>query len=149
MSEELSEDDIEIGKEISLPYPMTRYKFNVNFGGLESEYWRVGVFKECDEYYTYYTCTKEGKIHITALSVAEMPDRYMNRVVYSIRFTDPDGERIGANKTIHLATVNKFLKMISGENGYFSDYEIDGIIHQDKTFNETIRGLDNEQSRND
>ena len=66
----------------------------------------------------------EGLVIYEILSIAKMPGRFIDRIIYKRWCIDPEGEKHN-NGSVLTVTVNKFKKDIESESPFSADYEID------------------------
>jgi hypothetical protein len=92
--------------------------------------WEPGcwLFEDCDgsdygmsrDFYA----NDEGEVIYQILSIAEMPGRYMDRVIYKRWCIDPTGKKYN-NGTLCTATINRFKRDINSDSPFCADYEVD------------------------
>lgn len=66
----------------------------------------------------------EGDVIYKILSIAKMPEKYMDRVIYKRWLIDPTGKKYNGG-SISMATVKSFKKDIESRSPFRADYEID------------------------
>jgi hypothetical protein len=72
----------------------------------------------------FHTCDAEGFIEYEVLSVAEMPRKYQDRIIYRVTMIEPEGEERKSNKA-HMVTRTKFEEWInSAHSSCPYDYEV-------------------------
>lgn len=83
-------------------------------------------FEEFDDvfYNPTYIANYVGKIVFEVLSVASMPERYMDRVVVKRYYLQPDGSKFSAGE-VKMLTVGKLNSYIESENVFPVDYEVE------------------------
>jgi len=120
--------DISVGQIIEKPYPFTFFEDEFSSG------WNPGCKKfeqEGPEVFEghcltdiSFSCDREGLIVLEVLSVARMPGRYMDRVIYSKRYVNPDGGE-DYKKQVCVATIKKFESWIGSPRSPIPiDYEV-------------------------
>ena len=72
----------------------------------------------------YWVANFMGKICYEVMSVAEMPGRYMNRVIVKYHYITPGGADYGRSQMKTL-TVGKLTKQIESESVFPCEYEVD------------------------
>jgi hypothetical protein len=77
-------------------------------------------YREC----VYWTANFMGKIRYEVMSIAEMPGKYMNRVIVKYHYILPNGESYGRPQMKTL-TIGKLSKQIESESVFPCEYEID------------------------
>lgn len=88
------------------------------------EVWAGGcksAFTPCGD--PYLVALDHGFIEFEVLAYVEMPRKYMNRVVYCVTMTDPDGNVQEKNRA-HCVTEKKFKSWIDKECAYAWPYEM-------------------------
>lgn len=114
--------DLKPGDKYEMAFPFHAERFMGNL------YWIGGceVHDETGEHgisNRFYTAHGEGKVIYEILSIAEMPSRYMDRVIFKRSTIDPEGDT--ANKgEIKMLTVRKFIKDITSRTPFPVDYEL-------------------------
>ena len=72
-----------------------------------------------------WTANSEGKIVFEVLSIAEMPGKYMDRVIVKKHYLQPDGEKF-SNGDVIMMTIGKLQRYIDHHQSVFPcDYEVD------------------------
>ena len=92
--------------------------------------WEPGcwLFEECDG--SGYGMTRdfygnaEGEVIYQILSIAKMPGKYMDRVIFKRWLIDPEGKKYN-NGEVKMATVNSFKKDINSRSPFNAEYDID------------------------
>lgn len=125
---------MKVGDKFKKPYPfhvVTSTQCSSISGGLEPVDWWARGCSIHDEQYDeghgerFYTAHGEGVIEYEVLSIAEMPRKFQNRVIFTLAFTDPEGAIIKTNKAF-METESKFLRLINSEHSPFpKDYELE------------------------
>jgi len=114
--------------EMAWPFHFEQISSNSIFGLGVDDYW-VGGCKVTVESHNeweserFFTAHGEGKVIYEILSIAEMPTRYMDRVIFKRSTINPDGNvsNPGEVKTL---TVRKFLKDVNSRTPFPVEYEL-------------------------
>lgn len=127
---------IEINKEYRMKFPFKKIIYGATTGNKlfpatdEFHQWDAGcwLFEECDG--SGYGVTRdfygnaEGEVVYKVLSIAKMPDRFMDRIIFKRWLIDPDGKKYN-NGEVKMTTVKGFEKDINSKSPFRADYEID------------------------
>ena len=115
--------DLKAGDKYEMAFPFHAERF------MGTIYW-VGGCEVHDETYEpgigerFFTAHGEGKVIYEILSIAEMPGRYMDRVIFKRSTIDPDGDTANPGE-IKMLTVRKFIKDINSRTPFPVDYELE------------------------
>ncbi len=95
----------------------------------ESVCWVGGCYRmdESPNEYSHefsYHATAYGKLVYEVLSIAEMPNRYQNRVIFKRTRIDPDGKLLIGSE-VKVFTVGAFERDINSACPFKADFEID------------------------
>ena len=127
--------ELKVGSEYEMLFPFKKHDYpalarNTLFAATEAFYtWEGGCYlhEECDgvEYgqMRSFTGDAEGKVIYKILSIAEMPDRYVDRIIFKRWLIDPDGNKCN-NSEVKMITRNSFIKDINSRSPFKADYEI-------------------------
>ena len=128
--------ELKVGDEYRMKFPFKKITHEARVGTRlfpatdEVIQWEPGcwLFEECDG--SGYGLTRdfygnaEGEVIYKILSVAEMPGKYMDRIIYKRWCIDPEGKKYN-NGTLSTVTVNRFIRDIESDSPFNADYEID------------------------
>lgn len=112
-----------VGDRFEMAFP-----FHVE-GFAKHRFW-VGGCEVHDETYEpgigerFFTAHGEGKVIYEVLSIAEMPGRYMDRVVFKRSTINPDGNTANPGE-IRVLTVRKFIKHVTSRTPFPVEYELE------------------------
>lgn len=129
-------DKLKVGDEYTMKFPFKKIihesrggngLFPATSGFIQ---WEPGcwLFEECDG--SGYGITRdfygnaEGKVIYKILSIAKMPGKYMDRIIYKRWCIDPEGNKYN-NGSLSTVTVNRFKRDIESDSPFNADYEID------------------------
>ena len=128
--------ELKVGDEYKMKFPFKKIVHKATSGnGLfagrdEVVQWEPGcwLFEECDgsgygQSRDFYG-NAEGEVIYKILSIAEMPGKYMDRVIFKRWCIDPTGKKYN-NGTLITAAVNRFIRDIESYSPFCADYEID------------------------
>lgn len=74
---------------------------------------------------TYHACDGEGFIEYEVLSIAEMPRKYQDRIIYRVTMIEPEGDERKSSKA-HMVTRTKFESWINAPHSpYPHEYEVE------------------------
>lgn len=128
--------EIQIGCEYEMVFPFQKevYKAtsgNSLFAAREGSYiWLAGCevdYEDDGSMHTnsrYFTARGEGKVIYKVLSFAEMPGRYLNRIIFKRWLIDPDGKKYNAGE-VRMLTEKAFYKDINSRTPFRVDYELE------------------------
>ena len=99
----------------------------------ESVCWVGGCFRsdESESEYKhefFYNSTAYGKLVYEVLAIAEMPNRYQNRVIFKRSRIDPDGKLLSGGE-VKVLTIGAFNKDINSSCPFKADFEIDNDFY--------------------
>lgn len=91
--------------------------------------WLPGCLVDTVQHYEghgerFFIAHGEGKVVYKILSIAEMPDRYQDRVVFKRWLVDPDGKK-HSNGEVRMLTKKAFYKDIQSKTPFKADYELE------------------------
>jgi hypothetical protein len=113
--------NVEAGKEyrVKFPFCMAHWE-DFSSGELEAkECWRPGV-KSIPVYDDFEDVAEaEGEMVLTVVDIHK-PGRFPERVFYTRRWVDPDGNEFGKNK-LHITTTPTFKRRAAG---YYHEYRV-------------------------
>lgn len=115
--------NIEVGKDyrVEFPFVMTVYSgYDVVDGPFEDDCWKPGCKVELvmpDD--SEYVADGIGEMVLTVVDVHK-PGKYPERVFYTRKWIDPDGNEFGATK-LHITTTLTFKRRAAG---YYHDYRV-------------------------
>lgn len=95
----------------------TRETHNLWVPGCEVE--EVGAY--CTD--RYFTAHGEGKVIYEVLSVAKMPGRYLDRIIFKRTCVDPDG--VKNTPSVRMITSRGFMKDVQSGCPFRRDYEVE------------------------
>ena len=118
------------GNEYEMVFPFT--KISVRHGPTCEEslsIWYAGCdvhFEQYDESHgeRFFNANAEGKVIYKILSIAEMPGRFKDRVIFKRWLIDPDGKRY-SNGEVRMLTTMSFLRDVESRTPFKADYEVD------------------------
>ena len=115
--------ELTIDTEYKMKFPFSKHE------GLRDDwFWYPGciLHEEVDEYYTSrtFTADAEGEVIYKILSLAEMPDKYKDRVIFKRWLVDPDGKKYN-NGEVRMLTKDLFIRDINSYTPFKADYEIE------------------------
>jgi len=79
----------------------------------------------------YWTANCEGKIVFEVLSIAEMPGKYMDRVIVKKHYLKPCGEKLSRGDVV-MMTDGKLKRYIDDQTVFPWEYEVDESFTADK-----------------
>lgn len=102
------------GDEFTIPYPFVRGEYDDSYGTNPPRLtWQPGIRNEwIGPEDTGTVADALGTAAFTVQGVFK-PGRYPTRVFFTRRYTDPDGKTFG-NQKLHIATLQKFNRLIAG-----------------------------------
>ena len=115
--------DLKAGDKYEMVFPFRAEHF------MGTLYWIGGceVHDETDGHSVserFFTAHGEGKVIYEILSIAEMPGRYMDRVIFKRSTIDPKGDTANPGE-IKMLTVRKFIKDVTSRTPFPVDYELE------------------------
>lgn len=119
--------DLKPGDKFEMEFPFHKEEIA---GFKNSAYFWIGGCKVHDETYEpgigerFFTAHGEGKVIYEILSIAEMPGRYLDRVIFKRSTIDPDGNTANPGE-IRVLTVRKFIKHVTSRTPFPVDYELE------------------------
>lgn len=124
-----------IGNEYEMVFPFYKIKFNASigyFGSPDTEacsFWYAGCNLEIESCENspddrFFTANAEGKVIYKILSIAEMPGRFKDRVIFKRWLIDPDGKKYN-NGEVRMLTTMSFLRDIESRTPFKADYEVE------------------------
>ena len=128
--------ELKVGDEYRMKFPFKKIvhgPFSAN-GFLPSSdgciQWEPGcwLFEECDGsgygMTRYFYGNAEGEVVYQILSIAEMPGKYMDRIIFKRWCIDPEGKKYN-NGSLNTFTRNRFIRDIESRSPFNAEYEID------------------------
>ena len=117
-----------ISNEYEMDFPFTKHTFGLGPSFKES-LWYAGCdvhFEQYDESRgeRFFSANAEGKVIYKILSIAEMPGRFKDRVIFKRWLIDPDGKRY-SNGEVRMLTTMSFLRDVESRTPFKADYEVD------------------------
>ena len=129
-------NELKVGNEYKMKFPFKKIIHKATSGNrlfaasAEVIQWEPGcwLFEEDDgsgygrtrEFYG----NAEGEVIYKILSIAEMPSKFMDRVIFRRWCIDPTGRKYNTGSIITF-TVNRFIRDIESDSPFCADYEID------------------------
>ena len=115
--------DLKAGYKYEMAFPFHANRF------MGTLYWTGGCEVHVErhsewESERFFTAHGEGKVIYEILSIAEMPGRYMDRVIFKRSTIDPEGDTANPGE-IKMLTVRKFIKDITSHTPFPVDYELE------------------------
>ena len=119
--------DLLVGEvyEMVWPFHLTRWESRIGI----NEVWNSGCKNEADDlddagYQDFYLIAHgEGKIIYEILSIAKMPEKFLDRVIFRCYKIDPDGIKTRAD--YKMVSVNVFIRHINSRTPFRADYELE------------------------
>ena len=119
---------IKVGSKFEMDWPFYKGIYKIGDGKSES-FWIGGchrvdesIYEYCHDY--FYQATAEGKVIYEVLSIAKMPKRYQDRVLFKRIRVNPDGGEIKDGE-VKLMTYNLFVETVSNRTPFKPEYEVD------------------------
>ena len=117
--------------EMAWPFHFEQLTTNSNFGWGSDDYWVGGCKVDVEQHSEweserFFTAHGEGKVIYEILSIAEMPGRYMDRVIFKRSTIDPEGDTANPGE-IKMLTVRKFIKDITSRTPFPVNYELEEV----------------------
>jgi len=130
-----SETDLSVGREHEMAFPFYKTKLEGSSGHFGSPitkasyFWYGGCnvhFEQYDEGHgeIFFTAHGEGKVIYKVLSVAKMPGRYQDRVIFKRWLIDPDGNKYN-NGEVRMLTKKSFCRDVASRTPFRVDYELE------------------------
>lgn len=128
--------ELKVGNEYTMKFPFKKTIHKASEANGLFPYikgftqWDPGcwLFEECDGSgygrSRYFYGNAEGDVIYKILSIAKMPGKYMDRIIYKRWLIDPEGKKYN-NGSISMDTVSGFNKDIESRSPFRADYEID------------------------
>ena len=129
-------NELKAGKEYKMKFPFKKIIHKATSGNSffaacsEFIQWEPGcwLFEEDDgsgygrtrEFYG----NAEGEVIYTILSIAKMPGKFMDRVIFKRWLIDPEGNKYN-NGTLLMLTEGRFKRDIESDSPFAAEYEID------------------------
>lgn len=118
--------ELKVGSTFEMAFPFHRqgiegvndYRYWVGGCEVETEMYEPGIGER------FFTAHGEGKVIYEILSIAEMPGRYINRIIFKRSTIDPEGNTANSGE-IKMLTVRKFIKHITSHTPFPVDYELE------------------------
>ncbi len=128
--------ELKVGKEYRMVFPFKKIIHEARAANRlfpatdEVVQWEPGcwLFEECDG--SGYRMTRdfygnaEGEVIYQILSIAKMPGKYMDRVIFKRWCIDPEGKKYNSG-SLNTYTTGRFKKDIESRSPFNADYEID------------------------
>ena len=128
--------ELTVGKKYRMIFPFKKIVHKATSGnGLfagrdEVIQWEPGcwLFEECDG--SDYGMTRdfygnaEGEVVYQILSIAKMPGKYMDRIIFKRWCIDPTGKKYN-NGSLNTFTRNRFIRDIESRSPFNAEYDID------------------------
>lgn len=117
---------IKVGNKFEMAFPFHRQCIE----GVSKYYYWVGGCEVDIEHHgeweteRFFTAHGEGKVTYEVLSIANMPGRYMDRVIFKRSTIDPEGE-VANSGEIKVLTVRKFIKHVTSHTPFPVEYELE------------------------
>jgi len=134
-------DNLKVGNIFTMAYPFHKYESLIP----NKASWSRGCIVETEEYgdgygERFFTAHGEGKIVCEVLSIAKMPNKFMDRVLFKRTTIDPDGNKCGKSE-VRTLTTGLFMRDINSRTPFKVDYEIEAlpIYKKLKIFNGPIK----------
>ncbi len=126
-----------IGQEFEMVFPFQKVKIELMEGHFGSPwtkvsyFWNAGCsvhFEQYDEGHgeRFFTANGEGKVIYKVLSLAEMPGRYQDRVIFKRWLIDPDGKKYN-NGEVRMLTKKSFYSDIASRTPFRAEYELEDM----------------------
>lgn len=125
---------ITIGNEYKMIFPFYKTIINGLAGNglfsatVDCSFWNPGceMNEEDDGGPTpcrFFNAHDEGLVIYKVLSVAEMPGKYQDRIIFKRWLIDPDGKKYN-NGEVRMLTTKSFIKDVSSVTPFKADYEV-------------------------
>tara|TARA_R110002012_G_C11305640_1_gene573921 strand:- start:50 stop:454 length:405 start_codon:yes stop_codon:yes gene_type:complete len=128
--------ELKVGNEYEMVFPFMKVTHEARVGNRLFPatggfiQWNPGcwLFEECDG--SGYGVTRdfygnaEGKVIYKVLSIAKMPSKYMDRIIFKRWLIDPEGKKYN-NGAVLTFTEGRFKRDIESRSPFCADYEID------------------------
>ena len=110
-------NEIEVGRDYEINYPFTRCKYLAYDGErnmVEHDGWKPGIEYEHNDNYggSQAFADANGSMTLSVISIHK-PGKYPERVFYTRKFKNPDGQEFGKGG-LKITTTTNFKKLISG-----------------------------------
>lgn len=128
-------NELRVGDTFKMKFPFRKEKIENQITPLSNNpiegfsFWFAGCHldEEFDGsgygYSRCFTANGEGLVIYEVLSIANMPGRYQDRVIFKRWLMDPDGERYNTGE-VRTLTVNSFEKDINSTSPFKAEYEV-------------------------
>lgn len=126
---------LKINNEYKMVFPF--YKINLRgspgnalFAKREDSYiWYAGCDVHTEQYdeghgERFFTAHGEGKVIYKILSLAKMPGRFQNRVIFKRWLIDPDFKKYN-NGEVRMLTEKSFIRDVESVTPFRADYEVE------------------------
>lgn len=119
-----NKESLKAGDKYEMAFPFHRQGILERF-----RYWVGGCEVNVEQYSEgeserFFTAHGEGKVIYEILSIAEMPGRYMDRVIFKRSTIDPEGYTANPGE-IKMLSVRKFIKDITSRTPFPVEYELE------------------------
>ncbi len=128
--------ELKVNEEYRMKFPFKKIVHNATSGNRlfpardEVIQWEPGcwLFEECDgsgygKSRDFYG-NAEGEVVYKILAIAEMPGKYMDRVIFKRWCIDPEGKKYN-NGSLNTFTRNRFIRDIESRSPFNAEYDID------------------------
>lgn len=125
---------ITIGKEYIMKWPFNFVEYDLRDPFSPSDIdsfscWRSGCIVHDEQYgeghgERFYTAHGEGQIIYKVLSIAKMPKRFQDRIIFKRWVVTPDNEKYN-NGEVRMLTKLSFIKDIKSRSPFRADYEVE------------------------
>ncbi len=126
-------NELKVGAEYKMKFPFKKVEQGALLSG-DFFYWEPGcwLFEE-DDGSDYgrsrdFYANAEGEVIYKILSIAKMPEKFMDRVIYKRWLINPEGKKYN-NGSISMDTANGFYKDINSISPFNANYEIDESVN--------------------
>lgn len=129
--------NLNVGDEFEMVFPFRRESFDAACGRdpfqpteiKKISYWIPGCDVHHEQYdqgcgETFFTAHGEGKVIYKVLSIAKMPGRYVDRVIFHRHTIDPDGVK-NKKGEVRILTVNLFERDVNSVTPFKREYEVE------------------------
>lgn len=120
-----------IGREYEMSFPFQNNEsiLGDRYDPKFIESWFPGCLVHTEQYdqghgERFFTAHGEGRVIYKILSIAKMPDRYQDRIVFKRWLIDPDGNKY-SNGEVRMLTKKAFYKDIQSKTPFKADYELE------------------------
>ena len=128
----ITSDSLKAGDKFEMTVPFHRFSINggtLNGNRIDLTIWQGGCEVHTEKYSDweserFFTAHGEGKVIYEVLSIAKMPGRYLDRVVYKRSTIDPDGYTANPGE-VKILTIRKFLGHVNSGNPFPVEYELE------------------------